>query len=92
MALADIRNQVRLALAQTRERQREARAMLAAGTDEEKVEAAGELDILARQRAMLEARMREVDRRIVERRTLFSWYRQTWFSLMFYFESWIAHG
>jgi len=89
MALADIRYEVVLALAQTHEAQHEAEGLLARGEDAQK---AGELDFLARQDAMLRLRLAEVDRRTAERRTAFAWPRQTWFNLMLHMESWIAHG
>jgi hypothetical protein len=92
MALADIRYEVVLALAQTHEAQHEAEGLLARGEDAQKVVAAGELDFLARQDAMLRLRLAEVDRRTAERRTAFAWPRQTWFNLMLHMESWIAHG
>jgi hypothetical protein len=93
MALADIRHEVVLALAQTRDAQHEAEALLARGEDAQKVTAAGELDFLQRQDARLRARLAEVDRRMAERRdSAFSWFRQEWFNLMLHLESWIAHG
>ena len=92
MALADIRYQIVLAIAQTKEAQREAQEALAHGSYFEKVEAAGELDFLRRQKAHLERRLAELDQRIADHQTLFTWLRQTWFSLMLQLESWIAHG
>jgi hypothetical protein len=92
MALADIRHEVVLSLAHTHEHQHDALGVLANGGDAERVIAAGELDFLSRQEAMLRGRLADVDRHIAERRTLFSWPRQAWFSLMLNFESWIAHG
>jgi len=92
MALADIRHEIVLTIAQTKEAQREARDSLAHGSYLEKVEAAGELDFLGRQKAHLERRLAELDQRIAERRTFFHWFRQTWFNLMMQFESWIVHG
>ena len=92
MALADFRHQVVLALAQTHEAQREARSALAYGEDDAKVEAAGELEHLARWEAMLKRRLLEIDRRMSRRPSPFAWARQAWFGLMLYFESWIAHG
>lgn len=92
MALVDIRHEIVLSLAQTKEAQREARDALAHGSYLQKVEAAGELDFLSRQKSHLERRLAELDQRIAEHRTLFTWFRQTWFSLMLQFESWIAHG
>ena len=92
MALAEIRHEVVLSLAQTKEAQREARSFLANGTYLEKVEAAGELDFLSRQKMLLERRLYEIDVRIAERRTMFNWFRQEWFNLMLHCESWIAHG
>jgi hypothetical protein len=92
MALADIRQEVIHILAQTHDAQREAHDLLDNGADDEKVAAAGELDFLARQEALLKRRLAEVDRRMAEKRGLFSWARQAWFDLMFHFESWIAHG
>jgi hypothetical protein len=92
MALADIRHEVVLSLAHIHEHQRDALGLLANGGDAEKVIAAGELDFLSRQEAMLRVRLADVDRHIAEHRALFSWARQAWFSLMLNFESWIAHG
>jgi len=92
MAFAEIRHEVILTLARTHDFQREARSLLRRGADDEKVVAAGELDFLDRQEQRLQRRLAEIDRRMAEHRTLFSWPRQTWFSLMFHFESWIAHG
>jgi hypothetical protein len=92
MALADIRHEVVLALAQTHDAQHEAQALLAHGEDAQKVVAAGELDFLARQDARLNRRLAEIDRRTAERRTTFAWFRQEWFNLMLHMESWIAHG
>jgi hypothetical protein len=92
MALADIRREVVLALAQTHDAQHDARAALDHGEDAQKVVAAGELDFLDRQDAMLQARLEEVDRRAAQRKTSFSWARQAWFSLMLHMERWIAHA
>jgi hypothetical protein len=92
MALADIRHEVVLALAQTHDAQHDARALLDRGADEEKVIAAGELDFLGRQDARLMRRLAEIDRRAAEHRTTFAWARQAWFNLMLHMESWIAHG
>jgi hypothetical protein len=92
MALADIRHEVILALAITHEAQREMRAALLQGDDGEKVAAAGELNYLGRRETMLRRRLVEIDRRVFQRRTLFSWVRQEWFGLMLGLENWIAHG
>ncbi|HTX49826.1 MAG TPA: hypothetical protein VME40_10595 [Caulobacteraceae bacterium] len=93
MALADIRHEIVLSLGHTHEHQHDALDLLAHGDDAEKVVAAGELDFLNRQEVKLRGRLADVDRQIAEHhRTLFAWARQTWFSLMLYFESWIAHG
>jgi hypothetical protein len=92
MALADIRHEVILALAITLEGEREMRGVRERGADDEKVAAAGELDYLARREAVLRRRLVEIDRRVFQRRTLFSWVRQEWFGLMLNLESWIAHG
>jgi hypothetical protein len=69
MAHADIRHEVVLALAHTHDAQHEAQALLDRGADEEKVAAAGELDFLARQDALLRRRLAEIDRRAAEHRT-----------------------
>ena len=92
MTLDHIRYKTALALAHIKEQIREREAQHDHGADPEKVDAAGELEILHRQRAMLEARMDEIDRRELRRDTLFAWFRQEWFNLRLYFESWIAHG
>ena len=92
MALNNIRHEVVLALAQTKDLIREAILVLERGDDTERVGAAGELDFLMRQKAMLERRLAEVDRRLAEPETAFRWFRQEWFNLMLHLESWIAHG
>ena len=92
MALADIRHEVVFGLALTKEAQQEARWALTHGSHLERVLAAGELNYLQHQKARLERRLEEIDRRIAEHRTLLSWFRQEWFNLMLHFESWIAHG
>ncbi|HUO11573.1 MAG TPA: hypothetical protein VMU37_02345 [Caulobacteraceae bacterium] len=92
MALADIRHEVVISLAQTHEHQRDAMGQLAHGNDAEKVVAAGELDFLARQEALLRGRLAEIDRRVAEHRSLFAWIRHEWFTLMLQLDSWIAHG
>ncbi len=92
MALDHIRHEVVLALAQTKDLIREAAMMVRRGDDAERVDAAGELDFLQRQKLMLERRLLEVDRRLAEPETPFRWFRQEWFNLMLHFESWIAHG
>jgi len=92
MALADIRHDVVLTLARTHDAQHDARAALDHGEDAEKVVAAGELDFLARQDALLKRRLVEIDRLTAEHRTTFAWFRQEWFSLMLHMERWIAHG
>ena len=92
MALADVRHEIVHTLALTEDAEHEARLALANGADEEKVVAAGELDFLMRQRADIRARLVELDGRIAEHRTGFSWFRQQWFSLRLSLASWIAHG
>ncbi len=92
MAVADIRHEIVHTLALTEDAEREARAQLARGADGERVAAAGELDFLLRQRAEIKQRLAELDRRIAQRRTLFSWFRQQWFNVRLVFEHWIAHG
>jgi len=92
MALNHIRHEVVLALAQTKDLIREAGMALERGDDAERVDAAGELEHLRRQKAMLERRLAEVDRRLAEPETPGRWLRQEWFNLMLHFESWIAHG
>jgi hypothetical protein len=91
MALDTIRHDVVQTLAQTNELIREARSDWAKGGDADKVKAAGELDCLLRQKAMLQARLTEIDERLTDRRPL-SWLRQEWFNFRLYLESWIAHG
>jgi hypothetical protein len=92
MALVDIRHEVILSLAQTKEALHEARWDLAHGSYPERVLAAGEVNFLQHQKAQLEGRLEEIDLRIAEPQTLFSWFSQEWFNLMLHFESWIAHG
>ena len=92
MAHAEIRHEIVLALAHTHDAQHDALLAYRDGTDGDRVVAAGELNFLARQEQRLRQRLAEADRRAAEHRTLFSWFRQEWFSLMFHLESWIAHG
>jgi hypothetical protein len=92
MALADIRREIVLSLALTNEAIDDARRALAEGADPEKVEAAGELNFLRRQKTMLEEQLRRIDQRLTGRNEWFVWLRQEWFSLMLHFEHWIAHG
>ncbi len=92
MAVADIRHEITHALVLNEEAEREARWAYDHGDDIDKVAAAGEMEFLARQKAEILARLGEIDRRIAERRTLFSWVRQQWFNVNLAFESWIAHG
>ena len=92
MALHHIRHEVVLALALTKDLIRETRIVLERGADVEKVDAAGELQFLARQRALLEGRLNYIDRHLGEPETAWRWFRQEWFNLMLHFESWIAHG
>ena len=92
MALAAIRREIVLTLADTNEALREARTALACGGFAEKVAAAGDIDFLSRQQRRLQQRLLEIDKRAAERHTLFSWHRHIWFSLMLQMESWIAHG
>lgn len=92
MSIAEVRQEVRLFLAQTHQAQREASALRANGSDEERVMAAGELSFLARQEEMLLARLAEIEGRAKGRRTLFSWARQAWFDLKLSVEHWIVHG
>ncbi|HVM99256.1 MAG TPA: hypothetical protein VMT68_03495 [Caulobacteraceae bacterium] len=92
MGIADTRHEILQALAQTKLDLRDARAILTAGDDPEKVRAAGELEWLTHQRLMLEARLAECDRNAARNKTFFSGSRQVWFDLMLQFESWIAHG
>ncbi len=92
MTLEPIRREVVHAIGQTREAIRDAELTLALGDDRQKVEAAGELDFLMRHAALLEERLREIEWRMAGHRTLFSRLRQTWFSFVLGFESWIAHG
>jgi hypothetical protein len=66
--------------------------VLTGGEDPQKVRAAGEFEWLVHRRLLLRRRLVELDRRIAEHHTLFSWARQMWFDLMLQFESWIAHG
>jgi hypothetical protein len=92
MALESARREVVLERAVVHEHIREATMARASGVYREKVDAAGELTLLRRQATMLEARLAEIDQRRATHRTMFGWFRQTWFELRFHFESWIAHA
>ena len=92
MAIADTRHEILQALAQTGLDLRDARAILTAGDDPQRVAAAGEFEWLTHRRLLLEARLAECDRNAAAHRTLFAGARQIWFDLRLNFESWIVHG
>jgi len=93
LALDNIRHEVVMMLAEVNERLAEAERQLAKGTYREKVNAAGELSFLRRQREMVEDRMKEVDAAPAGApETLFRWVKEEVFNLKLRLESWLAGG
>jgi len=79
-------------LAQAKLKIADAQTLLANGADRERVDAAGELSLLARQRDVLQQRLAEIDRRPDAPETVYQWLKEELFNLRLGIESWIAHG
>jgi hypothetical protein len=81
MTVEAIRTEVERLLAQADERVRRAEQLRLEGTDEEKVEAAGQLTWLRRQRDELHARLDELDRS-PGGSTVGQWFKEDWMLLI----------
>jgi hypothetical protein len=88
----DVHHEVSLMLAQVNLKISDEKARLEQGTDREKVDAAGELHLLANQRARLEKRLAEISACGDSPETLSQWFAEEVFSLSMQLESWITHG
>ena len=91
MSMQVVRHEVEMMLAQANLKISDARAMLATGTDREKVDAAGELSFLEVQKQTLQDRMAEIDAHPDASETLYEWVKEEVFNLNLRLDSWIAH-
>jgi hypothetical protein len=83
MSVETIKAEVQQLLAQADEKVRRAEQLYAEGSDAEKVEAAGQLVSLKRQKAALVARMAELDRSPSGGgSTAHQWFKEDWMLLM----------
>ena len=87
-----IRHEVIMMLSQANLKILEEEQKIAAGSDRERVTAAGELLFLKRQRQTLEQRLAEIEARPKAPETLYQWVKEEVFNLNMRLESWIAHG
>lgn len=93
MALDNIRHEVAMMLAEVNQKLADAEQQLSRGTPSEKVNAAGELSFLRRQKETIEDRVKEIDA-VPEgaSETLFRWVKEELFNLKLRSELWIAGG
>ena len=91
MSMQVIRHEVGMMLAEANLKIADATSLHANGTDREKVDAAGELTFLTRQRGMLHRRLAELDQHPHAPETVYQWVKEEVFNLNFHLESWIAH-
>lgn len=92
MSLQVIRREVGVMLCQAKVKIDEARTAMARGTDRERVDAAGELTLLAWQRATLEQRLAEIDAHANAPDTMAQWFAEEIFNLKLRLMSWIGHA
>ena len=93
VALDNIRHEVGMMLADVNERLAKAERQLSRGTPSAKVNAAGELSFLRRQKETIDDRMKEIDAAPEgASETLFRWIKEEVFNLNLRLESWIAGG
>lgn len=93
MALDNIRHEVGMMLAEVNQKLADAERQLSRGTPREKVNAAGELSFLRRQKETIEDRVKEIDAAPEgASETLFRWVKEEVFNLKLRSESWIAGG
>ena len=93
MALDNIRHEVGMMLAELNEKLAQSERQLSQGTPSEKVNAAGELSFLRRQKETIEDRVKEIDAAPDGASdTLFRWVKEEVFNLKLRLESWVAGG
>jgi len=92
MSLEAARREVVQEIATAQEAMRESRTARVLGTYREKVTAAGEIELLKRQLAMLATRLAEIDSERSAKRSVIGWFRRVWFELRLHFENWIARA
>jgi hypothetical protein len=92
MSMQVIRHEVVMMLSQANMKISEAEQIIAAGSDRERIDAAGELFFLKRQKETLQQRLAEIETRADAPTTLYEWIKEEVFNLNLRLESWIAHG
>jgi len=90
MSMPTIRHEVAMMLSQVNTKIAEAESALAAGTLREKVNAAGDLDALRRQKQKIEARLVEVDARLETSETFLAWLKEQILNLDLQLDSLLA--
>ena len=92
MSMQVIHHEVALMLSLVKIAIADAERQIAAGTDRERVHAAGELSLLRRQSEELQGRLAEIERRAGAHESVYQWLKEEVFNLSLRLESWIAHG
>lgn len=92
MPMSAIRDEVAMMLAEADKKIAKAEAQLAAGGPRRKVEAAGQLAFLKRQRQTLADRLAAVEAEPDAPETLFQWIKEEVFNLTLRLETWIGEG
>ncbi len=93
MPLDHIRGEVGMMLTEVNKRLALAERLLQEGTMREKVDAAGELAVLRRRKALVEARENEIEALPADvRETPLRWLREEVFNLNVQLQSWISGG
>jgi hypothetical protein len=92
MSMEVVRHEVGMMRARVNRKISDAIAQLEHGTDREKVDAAGELGLLARHRAALDKRILEIDAHGDAGDSVSQWFIEEIFNLNLLLESWIAHA
>jgi len=90
MSLSIIKNEVSLMLAEVNRKLGEAEAKLAAGSDQEKVAAAGEVAFLKDQHRTIKARLAQIDSHPEASESLFQWFKEELFNLGVRLDEWVA--
>jgi hypothetical protein len=91
MSIKPIKAEVHALLVQANDKVHQAQHLLATGSDEARVRAAGELVYLNARKTELEARMLELDKaHDGVAPTVIQWVREDWMILMQRLESWIG--
>ena len=90
MAMPHIRHEVEMMLGHVSEQLADAERQLAAGGAREKVEAAGELVLLRRQKQMIEERLRDITSHWTQPEDWFSLMREEFFNLSLRFRQFLS--